>query len=196
MAEKLNKYFIQSVQNLEIANYLEENDIEITHNSENIDEIDKMISKYDNHPSILKIKENVVIKHLFEFTDMTTEDMSREIQQLDPKKVTCENDMPINMLLKTKDIISGHLADIYNNCKNNNFYPNSLKTADVTPIHKAKEQFLPKNYRPVSLIPTISKLFERNMFNQISSYIENSLSPYLFGYRKGHSTEQCLIVMI
>ena len=34
------------------------------------------------------------------------------------------------------------------------------------------------------------------MFEQISSYIENFLSPYLFGYRKGHSTEQCLIIMI
>ena len=46
-----------------------------------------------------------------------------------------------------------------------------------------------KNYRPVSLIPIVSKLFERNMYDQIIVYINEFLSPYLFGYRKGHSTE-------
>ena len=42
----------------------------------------------------------------------------------------------------------------------------------------------------------ISKLFERNMYNQIHSYIGKYLSPYLFGFRKGHSTEQCLNIML
>ena len=53
-----------------------------------------------------------------------------------------------------------------------------------------------KNYRPVSLLPIVSKLFERNMYNQILAYIDKFLSPYLFGFRKGHSTEQFLIIML
>ena len=53
-----------------------------------------------------------------------------------------------------------------------------------------------KNYRPVSLIPIISKIYERSMYSPIFLYIENFLSPYLFGYRKRHSTEECLLVMI
>ena len=53
-----------------------------------------------------------------------------------------------------------------------------------------------KNYRPVSLLPILSKLYERKMYDSIFSYIEKFLSPYLFGYRKGHSTQQCLLVMI
>ena len=48
----------------------------------------------------------------------------------------------------------------------------------------------------MSLIPIVSKLFEKNMFEQINPYIEIFLSPYMFGYRKGHSTEQCLVIMI
>ena len=68
--------------------------------------------------------------------------------------------------------------------------------ADVLPIHKKDEKTLAKNYRPVSLIPVVSKLFERNMYKEIFEFIENSLSPYLFGFRKGHSTEQCLVVML
>ena len=73
---------------------------------------------------------------------------------------------------------------------------NTLKLADVTPIHKKDENTLLKNYRPVSLIPIVSKLFEREMYNQILLHIDNFLSPFLFGYRKGYSTEQCLIVML
>ena len=63
--------------------------------------------------------------------------------------------------------------------------PYSLKVADVTPIHKKEERTLLKNYRPVSLIPIVSKLFERDMYNQILTYINKFLSPYIFGYRTG-----------
>ena len=48
----------------------------------------------------------------------------------------------------------------------------------------------------MSLIPIVSKLFERNMYDQIMSYINKFFSPYLFGYRKGYSTAQCLTVML
>ena len=92
--------------------------------------------------------------------------------------------------------VGEHLSKIYNISKRDENYPQSLKLADVTPIDKKEERTLLKNYRPVGLIPTVSKLFERDMYNQISLYITKYLSPYLFGYRVGHSTEQCLTVML
>ncbi len=201
VAEKLNNYFIESVENLEIEPYFSENNHENNHvvYPENIgDNIDEIIRKYRSHPSILKIKENVNIDNdnKFNFKDMTSEEIEKEIGQLNPKKASVENDIPTKILVGSNDIISYHLSNIYNTSKNDQSYPLSLKTADVTPIHKAKEKVLLKNYRPVSLIPIISKIFERNMFEQIYSYIDKFLSPYLFGYRKGHSTEQCLMIMI
>ena len=50
--------------------------------------------------------------------------------------------------------------------------------------------------RPVSILPSISTIFERNMYDPIYSYIDKYLSPFLFGFRKGFSTEHCLIVML
>ena len=199
VAEKLNNYFIESVRNLDIQSFVPTHNPEDINNinSENfMDDIDKIITKYKSHPSILKIKENVIIGNKFEFRDITPEETESEIKQLDPKKASIENDIPTKILIGSNDIVSEHLSSIYNTSKNNQEYPLSLKIADVTPIHKAKERILLKNYRPVSLIPIISKLFERKMFDQISYYIEVYLSPYLFGYRKGHSTEQCLTIMI
>ena len=71
-----------------------------------------------------------------------------------------------------------------------------MKLANVIPIQKTREKISKKDYRPVSLLPIISKLYEKIMYNQINSYVDNFLSSYLFGFRKGHSTEQCLIKML
>ena len=100
------------------------------------------------------------------------------------------------MLITTNEITSGFITKMYNDSKDDQIFPDSLKNAEVIPIHKKEEKTNKENYRHVSLLPTISKLFERDMYNQIISYIDKHLSPYLFGFRKSHSTEQCLNVMI
>ena len=58
-------------------------------------------------------------------------------------------------------------------------------------IKKAKT-----NYRPVSIIPIISKIFEKNMSNQLSTYFEKILSKFQRGFRKGFSTQHCLLLML
>ena len=90
---------------------------------------------------------------------------------MDQKKASIENDIPTKILIGSGDIVCVHFSNIYN-------YPQSLKEADVTPIYKKEERILLKNYRPVSLIPIISKLFERDMYNQILLYIDKFLSPF------------------
>ena len=75
-------------------------------------------------------------------------------------------------------------------------FPDQLKLADIIPIHKKYENFLPKNYRPVSVLPIVSKIFERLMHNQMNAYITKYLSPYLCGYRKGYNPQYALVTMI
>ena len=69
-----------------------------------------------------------------------------------------------NLLVGMNDKVSQHLLNIYNTSKNDQKCHFSLK---ITPVHKANETMLLQNYRPVSLIHIVSKLFERNMFDQI-----------------------------
>ena len=83
----------------------------------------------------------------------TSEVYCPHISKLDPKKASIENDIPTKILIGSRDIVCGHLSNIYNNSKNDHKYPRTLKLADVTPIHKKDETTLLKNYRPVSLIP-------------------------------------------
>ena len=79
--------------------------------------------------------------------------------------------------------------------ESNSEFPDPLKMADIRPFHKKDETTLKENYRPVSILPSISKIFERDMYEQIVLYFENFLSPFLCGFRKGFSTQHCLTVM-
>ena len=133
----------------------------------------------------------------FRLKDSTQISFKNEISKLNPKKASVENDLPSKILIGSNDILCSHMSNIYNNSKNDHVYPQTLNLADVTPILKKDETSLIKNYhRPVSLIPIVSKLFERVMYNQVLSYIDKFLSNYLLGHRKGYNTEQCLAVML
>ena len=68
--------------------------------------------------------------------------------------------------------------------------------ADVTPLHKKGKKDLQENYRPVSILPVFSKVFERSMFAQMSSFFDNFLSKQQCGFRKGYSTQQCLLALL
>ena len=114
---------------------------------------------------------------------------------LNPKKNAVENDIPTKILIDTKEIANKFLTNIYHKCIDNQTFPLSLKKVDVIPSHKQLEKTSVKNYCPISLLPRISKLYERDMYNQIKCYMKNYLSPYIFGFRKAHSTEQCLNTM-
>ena len=67
---------------------------------------------------------------------------------------------------------------------------------DVTPVFKKGLKSKVDNYRPVSILPNISKLFERPLFDQISSFFDEILSDYQCGFRKGFNPQHCLIAMI
>ena len=106
------------------------------------DDIQVIINKYGNHPSIIKINKNVSEGNDFTFKDIAPRVFEREILKLDTKKATPQNDIPVKMLVKSYDIISKHLSDCYNESKIQKDYPTSLKLADVTPVHKKDEKHI------------------------------------------------------
>ena len=71
------------------------------------------------------------------------------------------------------DIITLFLTKMYNDSNQNINFPNPLKLAYIIPTHKKDDTTKKENYRPVSILPSVSKIYGRNMFDQISVYIEN-----------------------
>ncbi len=72
-------------------------------------------------------------------------------------------------------------------------FPAPLKRAEVTPIHKKYDVMLKENYRPVSVLPALSKIFEGVLVDQLTGYFKQHLSPYVSGFRKGHDCQSVLI---
>ena len=70
-------------------------------------------------------------------------------------------------------------------------FPDSFKKSKITPLFKKGDQSLLLNYRPISLLPTISKVFERILFDQMYTYFNTNslLAEQQYGFRKNHSTE-------
>ena len=71
-----------------------------------------------------------------------------------------------------------------------------MKLADITALHKKGRKDNKENYRPVSILPTLSKIFERILFEQISGFFDNFLSEKQCGFRKGYSTQYCLVNLL
>ena len=72
-------------------------------------------------------------------------------------------------------------------------FPQSLKLADITPVYKKSDRNLVLNYRPISALPTMSKVFERLMHHQVSQYIDKHLLPFLW-LEKGIQYSNCTSV--
>ena len=79
------------------------------------------------------------------------------------------------------------------NCAN---FPDKLKLADITPVFKKGDRLSKENYRPVSILTAISKIYERILCYQMNTYFDNILSNSQCGFRKGFSAQHCLVVML
>ena len=98
--------------------------------------LENILKYYENHPSVLKIKEFVKFDNKFSFWATTPYEMETVITSLDPSRTLPFNDIPVKVLKKCKDLISPFLSDIYNKSVTLSNFPNSLKLAGVTPAYK------------------------------------------------------------
>ena len=95
-----------------------------------------------------------------------------------------------------KESCSETLAELFNNTLLTSSFPTELKVADVSPVFKKDDPLKTKNYRPVSVLPAVSKISERLVHKQMSLHVDRFLSPYLCSYQKGFSTRLALISLL
>ena len=134
----------------------------------------------------------------FSLHPITGTDVHTIIHNLKNKKSSGNDDIS-NILLKSiKNEISEPLSVIINQTLLTGIYPDALKIAKVIPIYKKGNKSSLNNYRPISLLPTISKVFERVIFSQLYNYfnVNGLLSEQQYGFRSNHSTELATIKLV
>ena len=111
------------------------------------------------------------------------------IKDLPVTKSNRQNDIPTHILKLCKNSVSPFLVQIFNLCIREGTYPQSLKCAQVVPIYKGSKGFM-HNYRPISLLSPINKIFEKLIYSRLCTYLEqNSMrSSHQYGFRMGLST--------
>ena len=156
---------------------------------------DKIIDVPHKHFSdYLESKANSI----FEFQPVETKKVNKIISQLDSKN-SSGYDSISNILIKSiVDIILKPLTVIINQCFKMGIFPNQLKIAKVVPIFKSGDDTLFTNYRPISLLPSTSKVVERVIFNQLYTYFETNrfFHGSQYGFRKRHSTEFAALELV
>ena len=187
-----NKYFNTITNGLNIFKWNDK------FNSSSVEATAIAIEKYADHPSILMIKERFQIDKTFEFKEISTHDTYSEILKLNRRKNVSGN-IPINILqLATREVphVSVALTQCFNNSIESCIFPDELTWAEIVPIHKKDSTTDKSNYRPISLLPTISKVFEKIVFKQLTEFLDQKLSKFLCGFRKQYSTQHALVNLI
>ena len=121
------------------------------------DQLTNIINKYKSHPSIKIIKSNYTIKRKFSFKPVTVKDIENVIKNIPTNKFT-GGEIPLNVL-KQSGFTSVMLRYRINDCLLKGSFPDSLKLANITPVHKNDEPTDKENYRPASVSPLLSKIF-------------------------------------
>jgi len=138
-----------------------------------------------------KHSNNNNIQTVFSFTYVTTLFVEKELKNLKRGKATGIDDLPNGLLKDSRSEIAKPLAYVINLSLRTATVPTSWKTALITPIHKSGSKTDANNYRPISVLPVVSKILEKAVQHQLMDYLEKNhlLSQKQFGYRRKRSTE-------
>ena len=129
---KLTETFSNHFEKVTLSTTVNENISGVTPKS--LDRIDKIIEKFDNHESVLMIR-NIFKSNSFEFSPIDESEVLEQISNLDSKKNGTHNNIPVKSLKNSKDAYSKTLTNIWNiEIVQNKKFDDNLKLADVTPV--------------------------------------------------------------
>ena len=158
------------------------------------DNIEKAIPRTSKSPMDYLKTSNPYSMFLSPTTKLEVEDV---ISNLDSTKSIGPNSIPIKLLKVLKPYISQYLEKLVNQSFLEGHFPSKLRSAKVIALFKKGNSELASNYRPISLLPLFSKVFERIMYNKLYTFLtaNNILYPLQFGFQKDRAIDHALIGM-
>ena len=131
----------------------------------------------------------------FQLKRVSQAEVFKELLNLRNDSSTGPDQIPTRYIKPVADIIAAPLTYIINTCIQSNIFPEAWKITRISPISKTE---VPKNnddFRPIAILPVLSKIYERLVLKQQLSFIDNRINDNMSGFRKGHSTATILMSM-
>ena len=140
----------------------------------------KVFTKDDRRPPQLSKKKTGTMPS---FT-ITEDDVATAVKNMKDKLSRTPEDIPIYFIKRTLSSYLPFLVSMYNKILQTSVIPTQWKTSLITPVHKKGDRCSPKNYRPISLTSTFSRIFESILYSKILDHLfkNNLLSPHQFGF--------------
>jgi len=136
-------------------------------------------------------------KNSFAVLPATPDEITSLIKQMTSKPSSGFDGISIDIIKLSISLIAKPLATIVNKSFSTGTFPDLLKIAKVRPVHKNGDKSEFTNYRPISVLPSFSKIFEKLMYNRLTDYLSKHCVLYKnqFGFRPNHSTSMAVIEM-
>ena len=130
---------------------------------------------------------------IFGFDFTLCEETIKEVNNLKIRNVSQKAGIPVQIVKENIDIASYFLYDSFNNSLSCSAFPTGMKYKEVTPIHKNDDKIV---FYLISILPNLSKLYERLMYNQIYPYFQAIFSKFQSGFREGFNSQHCLLAIV
>ena len=121
--------------------------------------------------------------------------MTKIIRSLNPKKATGPDLIPPKVVKIAGPEISKSITDMINKSIDGGIFPDCLKMAEVIPVYQKADNLKRENYRPVSILPCLSKIFDRVMADQLNTYFRDIFDKALSAFRTGYSCQDTLLAL-
>ena len=135
---------------------------------------------------------------LFNFIPTTPSAVLKILNSMKSRKATGYDGITARALKENNALLSTHISKLINQSIESSYFPDCLKIARVMPLFKKGDPKLPSNYRPISILTSLSKIFEKVLASQIRRFFEDQclFSPYQYGFRQARSTTQAISTLL
>ena len=147
------------------------------------------VNEFENHISIKMIHEKYpeILPESFKFQLVSNNEVKKDIENLDTKKSSTYGSIPATTLKHCINAYLTHVMNSINYSIQHSSFPQELKLKlKVILVHKKLDLLQKENYRPVTLLPHVSMVFERIIHKQITNYRIDKLALSITGFRKSH----------
>ena len=140
-----------------------------------------------NHPN----------EYRFEFKDVSEITVVRILKKLKKNVSSGYDEIPASLIVDGAEEIARPLSFLLNNMFANSIFPEAKKIAKVIPIYKSDERKQITNYRPISILPVLSKVIERVIYEELYRYLEENRlrCSKQFGFRRGSSIQHAVLYL-
>ena len=159
--------------------------------------VENALDKHKHHSSIVMIKEKRQdTQECFDFHVVNSDTVKMHLKNFNPRKATGYDNIPGKIIKLACNELAKPLTNLINMSIVSNKFPGVMKYAEINPVYKKEDRLIKKNFRPVSVLPGISKIFENVINEQLVNYFQSIFNEMLNAYRKNYSCQSLLLKLI